>query len=62
VSHDPSSLGLHGGLAALGPAFHSALTWRSGFTDGHYAEPGSVREFAYKGSAYVYLSSTDYRL
>jgi hypothetical protein len=62
LSHDPSSRGLHTGLAQLGHAFDSALTWRSGLATSRYAEPGKVREFAYNGSAYAYVSKTQYSL
>jgi hypothetical protein len=62
LSHDPSSRGLHTGLAQLGPSFDSALTWRSGLTASQYAEPGTVREFAYNGAAYAYASKTAYPL
>ncbi|HET6908380.1 MAG TPA: ABC transporter substrate-binding protein [Mycobacteriales bacterium] len=61
-SKDPSSSGLHAGLAALGSGFASALTWRSGLGGSRYDVPGAVREFAFNGSAYAYVSSTLYPL
>jgi len=62
ATKDPSSTGLHAGIARLGPAFSSALTWRNGFASSRAALPGAVREFAYNGSAYAYTSRTLYPL
>jgi len=55
-SKNPSSGGLHAGLAHLGSAFASALTWRIGLAADRYDAPGAVREFAFNGSAYAYVS------
>ena len=62
LSRNPSSSGLHLGLAQLGSRFASALTWRNGLTANRYGVPGAVREFAFNGTAYAYLSSTLYPL
>lgn len=62
LSKNPTSGGLHAGLAALGAGFASALTWRNGLAPNRYDEPGAVREFAFNGSAYSYVSSTLYPL
>jgi len=62
ATHDPSTAGLHQGISQLGTRFPSALTWTSGLANARYALPGTVREFTYTGSAYAYLSKTDYPL
>ena len=61
-SNDPSSAGLRAGLDGLGGAFASALTWRAGLAGGRYSLPGAVRDFRYDGSAYTYVSKTQYPL
>jgi hypothetical protein len=61
-SGDPSSRGLHAGLAALAGSFASALTWRDGLSFDRYDEPAAVRDFAFNGSAYAYTSRTLYPL
>ena len=62
LSKNPTSSGLHAGLANLGTSFTSALTWRNGLAANHYAVPGTVREFAFNGSAYAYTSKALYPL
>jgi hypothetical protein len=59
-SKNPSSAGLHAGLAQIAAGFTSALTWRCGLSASRSDLPGAVREFAYNGSAYAYLSKTTY--
>jgi hypothetical protein len=61
-SHDLSSTGLRSGLRRIGGAFASALTWRDGLAADHYDLPGAVRDFRYDGSAYAYVSKTQYPL
>jgi len=62
LSKNPTSSGLHAGLAQLGSGFASALTWRNGLAADRYDVPGTVREFAFSGNAYAYVSSKVYPL
>jgi hypothetical protein len=62
VSKAATSSALHVGLSRLGAGFASALTWRNGLAANRYDVPGAVREFAFNGSAYSYLSSKLYPL
>jgi len=62
TSKDPSSAGLHAGLAAMGAAFRSAITWQSGLAGSRFDLPGVVRDFVYTNGAYHYVSKTAYRL
>lgn len=62
TSKNPSSAGVHAGMATIGAGFPSALTWRNGLTDSRYDVPGAVREFTFNGSAYTYVSDTLYPL
>lgn len=59
---DPSAAGLRAGLTRIGPQFESALTWRSAFSSDRADLPGAVREFAFDGSAFRYVSSRRYQL
>ena len=62
LSKNPSSAGLHAGLARLGTSFASALTWRNGLSGNRYDVPDAVRDFAFNGSAYAYTGKASYPL
>lgn len=62
LSMDPSSSGLHAGVARLGAGFASALTWRNGLSGNRYDVPDAVRDFTFNGSAYTYTGKTLYPL
>ena len=53
---------LRSGVSGVGPTFSSALVWRSGLTVSRSDLPGSVRDIAFVGSSFQYLSRAEYRL
>ena len=60
LSKNPTSSGLYQGISQLGTTFTSALTWRNGLAADRYDVPGAVREFAFNGNAYAYVSAKLY--
>ena len=62
ASGSPSSAGLHAGLVTASSGFTSALTWSAGFGSQRFDLPAVVRDFAFNGSAYAYVSKTEHPL
>lgn len=59
---NPTSAGLHAGLASIAPQFAPALVWHAALSGSRADMPGQVRDFRFDGSAFRYVSTTRYRL
>jgi ABC-type branched-subunit amino acid transport system substrate-binding protein len=58
----PTTAGLHEGLAQASSGFTSAITWGAGIGGRRFDLPAVVRDFAFNGSAYAYVSKAEHSL